>query len=213
MTHDRGPGRIAAWLNGVRLSSAPNLSRRSRHPLRQRLPLRRGLVPAHGARESHNDCCKPARPSRVAHTRRSFRRLPQASRTSASRRPPMCIKPGSRLRSRKARVLKPWCGASRCNSPPASTGTAPRRRRRNPARWPQRAGPLAKMDPRTFCKDTGDFYARIWQVFAAWQVWDLGRLMAGHSSGDLLDQVDTLEVELVRREPAFFESIDSRGPR
>jgi hypothetical protein len=44
-----------------------------------------------------------------------------------------------------------------------------------------------------FCKDTGDFYARTWQPFAAWQAWDLGRLMAGHISGDLLDQVDTVE--------------------
>jgi hypothetical protein len=55
-----------------------------------------------------------------------------------------------------------------------------------------------------FCKDTGDFYVRSWQPFAAWQVWDLGRLMAGHVSGDLLDQVDALEAEVARREPAFF---------
>jgi hypothetical protein len=55
-----------------------------------------------------------------------------------------------------------------------------------------------------FCKDTGDFYARIWQPFAAWQAWDLGRLMAGHVSGDLLSQVDTLEAEVARREPTFF---------
>ena len=55
-----------------------------------------------------------------------------------------------------------------------------------------------------FCKDTGDFYARAWQPFAAWQAWDLGRLMAGHTSGDLLDQVDTIEAEVARREPAFF---------
>jgi hypothetical protein len=55
-----------------------------------------------------------------------------------------------------------------------------------------------------FCKDTGDFYARSWQPFAAWQVWDLGRLMAGHKSGDLLDQVDILEAEVMRREPTLF---------
>jgi hypothetical protein len=55
-----------------------------------------------------------------------------------------------------------------------------------------------------FCKDTGDFYARSWQPFAAWQVWDLGRLMAGHRSGDLLDWVDTLEAEVMRREPTLF---------
>jgi hypothetical protein len=55
-----------------------------------------------------------------------------------------------------------------------------------------------------FCKDTGDFYARGWQPFAAWQAWDLGRLMAGHTTGDLLDQVDTVEAEVARREPAFF---------
>ncbi len=61
------------------------------------------------------------------------------------------------------------------------------------------ASPIAN-----FCKDTGDFYARSWRPFAAWQVWDLGRLMAGHRSGDLLDGVDAIEAEVVRREPAFF---------
>ncbi len=55
-----------------------------------------------------------------------------------------------------------------------------------------------------FCKDTGDFYAGEWQPFAAWQVWDLGRLMAGHSTGDLLDNVGTLEARLAAEEPAFF---------
>jgi SOS response regulatory protein OraA/RecX len=55
-----------------------------------------------------------------------------------------------------------------------------------------------------FCKDTGDFYAGSWRPFAAWQVWDLGRLMAGHRSGDLLDGVDVIEQEVVRREPALF---------
>jgi hypothetical protein len=55
-----------------------------------------------------------------------------------------------------------------------------------------------------FCKDIGDFYAGGWQPFAAWQGWDLGRLMAGHTSGDLLDQVDTIEAEVARREPVFF---------
>jgi hypothetical protein len=55
-----------------------------------------------------------------------------------------------------------------------------------------------------FCKDTGDFYARGWQPFPAWQAWDLGRLMAGHARGDLLDQVDTVEAEVARQEPAFF---------
>jgi hypothetical protein len=61
------------------------------------------------------------------------------------------------------------------------------------------ASPIAN-----FCKDTGDFYARSWHPFAAWQVWDLGRLMAGHRSGDLLDTVDAIEADVVRREPAFF---------
>ena len=55
-----------------------------------------------------------------------------------------------------------------------------------------------------FCKDTGDFYAGSWRPFAAWQVWDLGRLMAGHRSGDLLDQVDKIEADVVRREPTLF---------
>jgi hypothetical protein len=55
-----------------------------------------------------------------------------------------------------------------------------------------------------FCKDTGDFYAKSWHPFAAWQVWDLGRLMAGHRGGDLLDAVDAIEADVVRREPAFF---------
>jgi hypothetical protein len=55
-----------------------------------------------------------------------------------------------------------------------------------------------------FCKDTGDFYARSWQPFAAWQAWDFGRLMAGHVSGDLLDQVDALEAQLMRSEPTLF---------
>lgn len=44
-----------------------------------------------------------------------------------------------------------------------------------------------------FCKDMGDFYAGSWHPFAAWRVWDLGRLMAGHRSGDLLDTVDVIE--------------------
>ena len=55
-----------------------------------------------------------------------------------------------------------------------------------------------------FTKDTGYFYATGWQPFAAWQVWDLGRLMAGHKAGDLLDRVDGVEAELVSGEPASF---------
>jgi hypothetical protein len=55
-----------------------------------------------------------------------------------------------------------------------------------------------------FCKDTGDFYAGSWNPFAAWQVWDLGRLMAGHRSGDLLDTIGVIETEVVRREPTLF---------
>jgi hypothetical protein len=55
-----------------------------------------------------------------------------------------------------------------------------------------------------FCKDAGDFYAGSWRPFAAWQVWDLGRLMAGHRNGDLLSQVDAIEAEVTRREPALF---------
>jgi len=55
-----------------------------------------------------------------------------------------------------------------------------------------------------FCKDTGDFYAGGWQPFAAWQVWDMGRLMAGHVSGDLLGSIDILEASLAKQEAAFF---------
>ena len=62
-----------------------------------------------------------------------------------------------------------------------------------------RASPVAN-----FCKDTGDFYAGGWQPFAAWQVWDFGRLMAGHKAGDLLDQVDANEANMVATEPAYF---------
>jgi hypothetical protein len=43
-----------------------------------------------------------------------------------------------------------------------------------------------------------------WQPFAAWQVWDLGRLMAGHVPGDFLGRVDEVEAELVSGEPAYF---------
>jgi hypothetical protein len=62
-----------------------------------------------------------------------------------------------------------------------------------------RASPVAN-----FCKDTGDFYASGWQPFAAWQVWDLGRLMAGHKPGDLLDHVDEMEANMVSTQPAYF---------
>ena len=55
-----------------------------------------------------------------------------------------------------------------------------------------------------FCKDTGDFYAMGWQPYLAWQVWDLGRLMAGHRSGDLLAQVDANEINMVTSEPDYF---------
>ncbi len=55
-----------------------------------------------------------------------------------------------------------------------------------------------------FSKDTGDFYAMAWQPFAAWQVWDLGRLMAGHRAGDLLGSIDTLEASLATQESVFF---------
>jgi hypothetical protein len=55
-----------------------------------------------------------------------------------------------------------------------------------------------------FCKDTGDFYAARWQAFAAWQVWDLGRLMVNHRGGDLLDQIDKLEASVEKGEPSLF---------
>jgi SOS response regulatory protein OraA/RecX len=55
-----------------------------------------------------------------------------------------------------------------------------------------------------FCKDAGDFYASAWYPFAAWQVWDLGRLMANHRSGDLLDQVDKMEAAVVTGIPTLF---------
>jgi hypothetical protein len=55
-----------------------------------------------------------------------------------------------------------------------------------------------------FTKDTGDFYAAGWEPFAAWQVWDLGRLMAGHVPGDLLHQIDSLEDQLYIGVPGLF---------
>jgi hypothetical protein len=55
-----------------------------------------------------------------------------------------------------------------------------------------------------FCKDGGDFYAATWRPFAAWQIYDLGRLMVGHKRGDLLDQVDTVEQQVVHGEPTLF---------
>jgi hypothetical protein len=61
------------------------------------------------------------------------------------------------------------------------------------------ASPIAN-----FCKDAGDFYAASWQPFAAWQIWDLGRMMAGHAPGDLLDSIDTLEANLTAGERIFF---------
>jgi hypothetical protein len=62
-----------------------------------------------------------------------------------------------------------------------------------------KASPVAN-----FCKDTGDFYAAAFQPFAAWQVWDLGRAMAGHTQGDLLDHIDELEGRMTAGEPASF---------
>jgi hypothetical protein len=55
-----------------------------------------------------------------------------------------------------------------------------------------------------FTKDTGDFYAAGWQPFAAWQVWDLGRLMAGHQPDDLLHGIDSLEDQLYVGLPSLF---------
>jgi hypothetical protein len=55
-----------------------------------------------------------------------------------------------------------------------------------------------------FTKDTGDFYAAGWDPFAAWQVWDLGRLMAGHVPDDLLHAVDSLEDQLYIGVPSLF---------
>jgi hypothetical protein len=55
-----------------------------------------------------------------------------------------------------------------------------------------------------FCKDAGDFYAATFKAFAAWQIWDLGRLMSGHRQGDLLDEIDGLEARLAQDYPAFF---------
>ena len=62
-----------------------------------------------------------------------------------------------------------------------------------------RASPVAN-----FCKDTGDFYAAHWEPFAAWQAWDFGRLMAGHTQGDLLDSIDTVESNLAKSEHTLF---------
>jgi hypothetical protein len=55
-----------------------------------------------------------------------------------------------------------------------------------------------------FCKDAGDFYANAWKAKAAWQIWDLGRLMAGHRKGDVLEQIDGLEASLAQDYPGFF---------
>lgn len=55
-----------------------------------------------------------------------------------------------------------------------------------------------------FCKDAGTFYANVWRANAAWQIWDLGRLMAGHVKGDLLDDIDDLETRLTQDYPGFF---------
>jgi hypothetical protein len=81
---------------------------------------------------------------------------------------------------------------------PPGKGVAPEDSERN-LLAALRASPVAN-----FCKDTGDFYAQAWQPFAAWQVWDLGRLMAGHTAGDLLDQIDVLEDKLATNESKFF---------
>jgi hypothetical protein len=62
-----------------------------------------------------------------------------------------------------------------------------------------RASPVAN-----FCKDGGDFYARAFHPFAAWQIYDLGRLMAGHKPNDLLSQVDTVEQQVSQGEPTLF---------
>jgi len=62
-----------------------------------------------------------------------------------------------------------------------------------------KASPVAN-----FAKDAGDFYAAAWKERAAWQVWDLGRLMAGHRQGDLLTQIDVLEERLASSYPEFF---------
>jgi hypothetical protein len=62
-----------------------------------------------------------------------------------------------------------------------------------------KASPVAN-----FCKDAGDFYAGAWKERAAWQVWDLGRLMAGHRPGDLLDAIDAIEARLVSSYPEAF---------
>ena len=63
---------------------------------------------------------------------------------------------------------------------------------------------LQKSPVANFCKDTGDFYIHQWNPFAAWQAWDFGRLMAGHRAGDLLDNVDALEAQMLQRAPMFF---------
>ncbi len=55
-----------------------------------------------------------------------------------------------------------------------------------------------------FTKDAGDFYIGGWEPFAAWQVWDLGRLMAGHVRDDLLHPIDSLEDQLYVGVPSLF---------
>ncbi len=62
-----------------------------------------------------------------------------------------------------------------------------------------KASPIAN-----FCKDAGDFYAGAWHPLAAWQVYDLGRLMPNHQSGDLLGQVDKLEAAIEAGMPTLF---------
>ena len=56
----------------------------------------------------------------------------------------------------------------------------------------------------SFCKDTGDFYAKAWRPYAAWQAYDLGRLMPGHIDGDLLTDIDSLEKRLAADKKEFF---------
>ena len=55
-----------------------------------------------------------------------------------------------------------------------------------------------------FTKDTGDFYAMGFEPLAAWQVWDLGRLLAGHVPDDLLHTIDSLEDQLYVGVPSLF---------
>lgn len=55
-----------------------------------------------------------------------------------------------------------------------------------------------------FYKDIGDMYQRGFRHPVAWTFYDLGRLLPGHSPGDMLGEVDRLEARLRNDFPQLF---------